>query len=175
MDWFSKEFIKACEQYDIDPITNGNEVLFICPKLPPQDVQDQIVKGLPEKLPFRFVEGLRSTTTAGLQILIRNAGANSMKASVEGRKVIIHLEGQSPHLDKGSEVWNTINTLMLADRFVEEWEVSLNGETVLSCNKKICAEIADRKEGKVILDDDILNLRIALETSEDVMDFIKGL
>lgn len=175
MDWFSQEFVDTCNKYFIEPISNGKEVLFICPKIPPKDAQDRITKGLPKELPFRFIEGLRSETTAGLKILMRNAVADTTRLKIEGRKVTVIIEGQSPHLDRQSQVWEAINELMYQDRYVEEWEITLNGETILVCNKKVFEEIASRKEGKVILDDDVLNLRIALETSEDVLDFIKGL
>jgi hypothetical protein len=149
----------VCFQLKIDvELTNGHIILF-CSK--PLNVKDKIGIRLivPDNVPISFVEGVKKATLDAL----RSSLSCDLK-DIQSKNLIIETD------DDDFDI-HAINQLLLNDGWYDTWII--NG---VSYSKAII--LAARKTPKrdaPINDNDLIDLKISLEMSNDANDFINQL
>ncbi len=154
----------------------GAKYLLVVPRMPSQDIQEKIRSIIPSEVKYEYQESPRVVTTQALKILLAEAHATSVEFHLNKHKVLLEIEGDSPMLtEKDSPAWRAIRNILIQDPFVEAFRVTVNGEIVTEFDPKISEAIKttikpEREIG--FSTDDIMNLRIDLETCRDVEQFI---
>lgn len=179
MNW-ETNFINACSKYNIEPVQIDGKMLFICPKMPSEEIQKEILSTFPkpEDVVYKFVEQPRMETMEGLKILFGKAGAKHAEMAIEGHTLLINISSDSPVLtETESDAWPVITQILRADPFVEGWVVKVNDTVMSQYDAKLAKMLENHAPERIrsITDEDVLNLRISLETAQDVNDFINSL
>jgi hypothetical protein len=150
--------------------TADGHLSIICPKMPNEEVKNQIVNIIPEEIKpmVRFLEGPKSTTLNEIKSVLSSNGVNGsiqIKPLKNSRKIILDIKGSAME-DKIE--WVKLNIPLKKDGFFYEWSISFNDNTVLTYNSSVEKELElNRNKDRVILNDDITNLKILLETETD--------
>jgi hypothetical protein len=179
MSSWQTEFETICRQNSIEPLTNGNMLLLIVPKMPKEDIKQKIREIVPSELELQYQEGPKIVTTESLKILFTNVGAKSASVKFIGHTMIIDILCDSEALtSEDSPVWLSLTALLKNDAFILAWKVIVNGKVMSEfdhrINKAISSRSAPERDICPTLDE-ILDLRITLENCKDVNDFIKSL
>jgi hypothetical protein len=178
MSW-ETNFLQICNDNSFDSLLQGKEIILVVPKMPEESLQAKLKALIPEGFSVEFKEGPRIITTESLRIIIQQAGAKEAHLEITGHKVVVTVESNSPALtEQESTVWPMISNLLKADQFITAWKILVN-DTVMSeydCNIAKALAAQTRPERNCCpTNDDILNLKISLENSQDVNDFINSL
>jgi hypothetical protein len=174
---WQEEFNDLCIKYKMEPIVDGSDYLIVVPKIPSQDIQNRLRAIVPQEIQYRYLESAKLSTTLSLKVLFHQIGGVTASAEMKGHTMIFKIDGESPALtDEESPVLNAIKTILNADAFIENWKIILNGTTIYDSklNKMLAMQV--RPERDICpTKDDILNLRITLETCQDVEEFINSI
>jgi hypothetical protein len=185
MNWQQKLAEKFI-QYKIQLLHNPqeNEFLLVCPKIPEKPTQEELksviqenIEYFPSGATFSFQEGPWPSTIEGLQVLFAKAGATSFKYKNEGHTLIVEVSADSPHFEEDSPIWKMVQELLTSDPYIEGWKIKIN-DKMMSAYDRTFAQIIARQvrpeRQTCISEDDILNLKIAVEV-QDVNDFINSI
>jgi hypothetical protein len=157
--------------------TPDGAIILVTPKMPPENVQAKIKQTIPQSVHYEIKEGPRIVTTEGLRMFLGQAGASSVLLSTKKHTLIIEISGESPLLmEKESPLWDGLERLLKHDPFVEGYEVLVNGQVILEYNATAAKALETSKKPERDIcptEDEIMNLRITLETSNDVLDFLE--
>jgi hypothetical protein len=178
MSW-ELEFNQLCNDNAIEPVLDGNKFLLVVPKMPSKEVQEKIRAVVPDTINFEYTEGPKVVTTAGLRSLFANAGAQEATVQIDKHSLTITIKSESPVLtEQDSQVWPLVRQFLLADKFVEGWKILVNDTVMSEYDRQLATTLASQtrpERDRGFTSDDLLNLRIALATSQDVNDFINSL
>jgi hypothetical protein len=149
----------VCFRLKIDAESSGGHIILFCSK--PLKTEDKVgIRSIiPENIPVSFIEGVKKATLDALRSIL----------SCDLKDI------QSKHLgietDDDDFDAHAIHQLLINDGWYDTW--SING---VSYSKAII--MATRKTPKrdvPITDNELMDLKICLETSVDVNDFINQL
>jgi hypothetical protein len=150
-------------------------IIFICPEKPVMKVMKNIAMDMPENWHCQFVVQIRPSTTAELEILLRQSGGEA-KIDYQENHICIQVKGPDV-VPIDDPYWDELPRILCEDKYVERWDLFINGQKMFAYNSRVAEEIKTmhkvREEG--FTDDDMLNLHIMLEASHSVADFEKML
>jgi len=149
----------VCFQLKIDTESSDGRIILFCSK--PLKTEDKVgIRSIiPENIPVSFIEGVKKATLDALRSML----SCDLK-EIESKELVILTD------DDDFDI-HAINQLLISDGWYDTWII--NG---VSYSKAII--MAARKTPKrdvPITDDDMTDLRIALETCDDINDFINQL
>jgi hypothetical protein len=179
ISWYDKTFRDKCDKYDVEAIIDGNSTLVIfCAKLLDEGSQKDLLLSVPPTQKYMFKESMKTMTAAAVVFHAARLTGLSMdpapvfeESKKRPRHVILGLAGE---IEKDDPAWEHIQKILEKDKYVESFEIKLNGQALIDWNRKIASELSSRKPAEnAITEDDLLNLKISLEASQDVNDFIK--
>lgn len=171
MEIWAIKLTTLCGNLNMETIaTADGRLSIICPKMPNEEVKNQIVNIIPEEIKpmVRFLEGPKSTTLNEVKSILSSNGVNGsiqIKSKKNSRSITLEIKGSAME-DKIE--WGKISAPLKRDGFFYEWDISFNDNTVLTYNSSVEKELEiNRNKDRVILNDDITNLKILLETETD--------
>ena len=130
-NWFNRDFIQFCLGYDIEPVINGDEkLMLVCPKIPSQEVQQAILKWVPQDQPSEFKPFLRTMTRSLIGILVASNGAKGVDFGFkDNHGVMVNVVAPSG-MTFSDDMWNKIAYLVKNDPHTETFEIYLNRKIV---------------------------------------------
>ena len=147
----------------------------IIPRLPDASTLDALKADIPEDVAYDVVETLKPSTANRIKYILQ-AGqfASSAESKTNGRNLTLNIiPAPGKETEEYSTVWADINAAFMEDGFLDTWEINC-GSLKLFCNRKVLEE--SQKNAGIreisILDEDVLNLKIALGASQDVNEFL---
>ena len=166
------ELTKKCSELNMEVTLTMNGLTIICPKLPSKKDKSQILSLIPEDIrdgiKIDFEEGPKPRTLNHFgSILKATMATGSVEAAPDQKKryIKVNLNGNTT---TESVDWSKISEIFERDGWFESWDVVLNGDIVLTYNRKIVKELNNNQfRGTVIQKDEITNLQILLETEKD--------
>ena len=176
--WYNLKFRDKCLKHDVEAVINGdNTLVFICAHTPEIGIQKELLEQVPETQKHEFVERLKLVTVATISFTVSHLPGLKLTpppmfepSKRNPRHLILSVSGD---IEVEDPMWTSIRTALEKDNFVESYEIHLNGHSFVDWNRKIVAEIAGRvKSENTISSDDLVNLKISLETCTSVDDFI---
>lgn len=180
---WEKKLIKICYDLKIEPaaFNRDKKIIFICPKIPEEKIKINLVQMIPKDWRYEFVEGPKTITMETFAVILQQVGViTPPEIKREDHKLTVKAQVQTraglDPLDRDHPVWDSITDLFKNDGFFNSWNVTLNDVTV-SYDARIAKEVQNQHNIREISirEDEITDLKILLETTEDVNDFLKGL
>jgi len=146
-------------------------------KEPCQEAKDALWALTPTGVAQEYRWGLLHSTVARLSSGFGRALKSITKGTGERHLVITMIEEIDP--DKVEMVTGAVNGILSQDKFPESWEIKIGSQEVAYCYPKVSQEwkknIEARKDRKVIQKDDLLNLKISLESAKTVEEFLAAM
>ena len=147
---------------------------IILPRLPKAADLEALKVDIPEEVIYEIIEAMKPSTSNRIKYLLQSAQVASADSKTDGRHLTLNVMPMpGKDMEEYAKVWADINEELLGDGYFDTWEISC-GDMKLYCNRKIMEE--RRKNAGIrdisILDEDILNLKIALGSSQDVNEFL---
>jgi hypothetical protein len=163
------QLTKKCSELNMEAVASSTGLTIICPKIT-TETKSQLLALIPDDIKdsINFEEAPKPSTLNHFKnLVLSTGGVKSINATPDFNKkyikVLITGDPDSENVD-----WSNMSDLFLKDGFFESWDISFNGNTVLTYNVKISKELQDNKfRDTVIQKDDILNLSILLGTETD--------
>jgi len=149
-------------------------LVFICPKMPPKRIRDQIEGLLPAEVTRKFVEGPKPSTLSAVKAILGQIGMCMAELKTEGRDLKVITSGAG-HFGQGfdperlKETVAEVSRILYKDEYFVRWQVTLNGDLVMSYDRQITDEIAGNltSRDRVISKGDISDLQIDLGRAQD--------
>ena len=142
-------------------------VLIVVPRLPDDKTQMKIAQIIPYTV--QFFEGIKIKTLNQIHFLFNAAGVTVTNEPVKdfGRDINFEVEGT---IEDEQALWEKISKELISDGFYETWSFTFEGRKI-SYNRGIMTALQTRKvsDGDGL---DDMDLKIALEVSRDVNDFL---
>lgn len=139
-----------------------NNINIVVARLPNKDTITEIKKLIPYEV--QFIERVKIKTENTIEHLFANARC-TMSKSNKGRKITYHVRG----VVEDQELWNAVSDVLIKDGFYDLWSFNYEGKTI-TFSRDVFLAIETRKVTGTSLDEQ--DLKIALETSQDVNDFL---
>jgi hypothetical protein len=133
MDWFNQEFIRKCKEKGVEPIRNGmGQLLLICPRIPPKEVQEEILAMVPSAVSSGFVPSLSNTTKAMIGLLLAQYGVTGLAFGSNNQgSCALEVEGEErTALMPESPLWGKVIHLIKNDPFTQNYLIKLNGKVI---------------------------------------------
>lgn len=169
-----------CFEHGIEPVqfmTDGTRRVFeaVTARKPDGSVIEQLKELLGEEVELLLSEGMKPSTYQALTSLYGRLGPVRVEHGSQGRALRVNITGQVM-TDDPEGLFQAVHDAILRDGFYETWTVTVNGEESRTVNLVIDREIASRKERDAIINgDDVLNIKIALESTQDVLEFLESI
>jgi hypothetical protein len=178
--WFNVEFRDKCMKYDIEPIIDGDKKLvLVCAHTPDEKIQKDLLESVPAEQPHEFIERMKLVTVTMISFSLSQL--NGVRVSpppvLEKNKNnprYFHLKVYG-EIENDDPIWASIFKAFENDRYVDGYGIFVNDKKFRIWSRTVEAEVASHQGGNSITADDLLNLRIALETSTSVDDLLKNL
>lgn len=158
---WKKVLAKKCKDLKIENVVenDGLSVTLRCSEIPDKHIQTDIESIVPNSIKCNFIESPKTATIEAIKNTLLLKGTHS----INNRKLIIKTSklSQSELLD--------IKEIVNSDSYFSSYEII--GINLLTNE----IEYNNTLREKVINSDDILNLTILLNTTNTVVEFIKGI
>lgn len=176
-----EKVIAECKKYNIEiaaaPLSRT--LFLICPKMPPKEVKEKIGALIPEGYQYEYKEAPKLRTRDILTGILSNPYLGSIRIELNfndimNKKMTLKLTGAGPITDITNEVWPQVFNTIRDDGYFEAWDIIINDKLVYSHNEKALREFAKNNllRETVITNDDLTNLKIALESSRSFDEFL---
>ncbi|MCX5884346.1 MAG: hypothetical protein NT096_00275 [Proteobacteria bacterium] len=155
---------------------SSQKYAIIMPRLPAFATLAEFKADIPGDVVYEIIENVKPSTANQIKHILQAGQCVSAesKTDSENRHLILSVMVMpGKDVEEYSTVWADINTAFLEDGFLDTWTINC-GELKIHCNRKIMEERAKNSVIRdiSILDEDVLNLKIALGASQDVNDFL---
>jgi hypothetical protein len=161
MNW-EREIKRVCTQLNINAhLKSENKILFICAKIPEGEQKEQLLSTLPAEFSYEFIESPKVTTITDILGICMNFGISPRVPEIDDRHFKLVNISSNPQIDEDHEIWDTINQILITDGYFESWDIEIN-KIKKSVNLKIAREKRGVTRDSGITEDEILNLKIAL-------------
>ena len=153
---------------------SAKRLFFICAYTPDQAMMKDLLDLVPNNLECLFIETVKSITTMELAFLIQQSGGVMTLFEPKGHHLAIEIKGsQLPPTD--DPVWADVQEILEKDGYASSWEIKINDETIVY-NAKMAQEVKSHKiRDRGFTDTDLTDLKIVLETTCDVNDFLAAI
>lgn len=189
-----QEMVERCAEYDqlVQPDPVQRCLVVRGPRLTPDQVTE-IKEMLPPQVPVRFFEGMKLSTITGVTELLQEKSPHMIlqvfQTVTPAGISCLNIQVTGTPLD--DDIWDTIRDILKEDSYVDIWTCYMNERAVVE-NERVHGEgpvPSDVPEprpiqtetgagrDKVINDDDVVDLKIALgktKTVEEAMDELFG-
>jgi len=168
MEWKNK-LLDKCNALRIEMAEDkekNNKLIFICPKMPEEKTKIELIDLLPKELPYDFVEGIKQSTLIKLKAVTMNFGIYS--ANVTGSKNMSFIVNSAQSEEVKEKIFEAVDGIFRDDGFFEGWKIKINNEERFYFPT---VDIGAKRDTR-IRKDDILNIKIALNTTTSVEEFM---
>jgi len=174
-DWIDKkEFREACADHQLDyKLLGDNKITFFCSRTPDPSLKKMIVSHLPKGWKYKFQECPRQSTIDTINTLV-NQIRMGMTLSESSHGLEIHLHPPRD-VELPQELIESLASLVLNDPYYDVLKIKVNTKVVYGFDRKIADLISSQSGERPINNDDLLNLKISLETCQTVEDFINSI
>jgi len=164
MEWY-KGLVEQCVKYGVEPVLENNQVFLLCPKLPDTPVQEQITELIPQTIKRKFIESPKQSSYTIVKSILGSFGGRTAKFN-QSRDLVLEVTGSGSITKEDCSVWEEVHAVLKKDGYWKSWEIILNNESRGIYDTKLTEEIIKNKTREFgFSKDDILNLKIQLETS----------
>jgi len=169
-----------CFEHGIEPVqflTDGVRRVFeaVTARKPEKGTIEELKNLLGEGVELALSEGMKPSTYQALTSLYGRLGPVRVEHGSRDRELKVVITGQVM-TDDPDGVFQAVHDAILRDGYYDSWTVTVNGEESRTVNLVIDREIASRKERDAIINgDDVLNIKIALESTQDVLQFLESI
>jgi hypothetical protein len=165
-----QKFLSACSKHEAEASYDDNAIVLRSPYDLAEEAKAEIAGTLPEGVTLKFIAAPKSSTITDIRNLLDSVHAPG-EATTEPGSATIRVEG----IEEDHPVWGELSNVLRKDRFFKSWKFIVNGKEMV-VNPKVVDEIEKNARLRARFgDDDMLNLKIALESTQDVNDFINSL
>ena len=174
-DWLDKkEFREACFENHLEyRVLGENRIKFFCSKAPDPSLKKKIISHLPKGWKSVFEECPRQSTINTINSLIDELRMG-MSVTSSKRGIEIHLHPPT-HVEFPSDLINSLAQIIQSDHYYDRVTIKVNAKIVYGFDRKIADLLASQSGDRPINNDDLLNLKITLETCQTVEDFINSI
>lgn len=177
---WQEQLSNKCKKYNLEAVLQNEKLVFLCPEVPSKKIQKDFASVVPEGTVYEFKASLRKTTEYAIRMMLNNAGVAEEGIKAVAHSVTINITDciQEIHLEDDTRLRNAIHKFLTEDPYVESYKVTIDGELLWEYNGKVVAMLAKQTRPvreRVFNDNDLLDLKITLEASKDVNDFINSL
>jgi len=167
-----EKLMDVCAKNDLEIVPSEGVLLIVGAHMPSAIIQSSI-EALMAGHPIQFVETFKQSSAIRLREVFARAGAASFAMAANKRAVEIRVQGP---IDKTDIPEPEVSDVMVKDGFFDTWTVALNGEEVY----KTSAQAIRACEGhnireRIINNDDIVNIKILVESCDSVDELLKKL
>lgn len=176
----NSKIFQFCFEHGIEPVqfmTDGTRRIFeaVSARKPDESVTDELKELLGEGVELLLSEGMKPSTYQALTSLYGRLGPVRVEHGSQGRALQVNITGQVM-TDDPEGLFQAVDAILIRDGYYDTWTVTVNGEESRTVNLVIDREIASRKERDAIINgDDVLNIKIALESTQDVLKFLESI
>jgi hypothetical protein len=145
---------------------------IIMPRLP--ESLDAFKADIPNDVAYEIIEALKPSTANRIKFILQSGQCANADSKTDGRNLTLNVTVMpGKDIEEYSTVWADVNAAFLEDGFLDTWTINC-GELKIYCNRKIMEEKAKNSVIRdiSILDEDVLDLKIALGATQDVNDFL---
>ena len=142
-----------------------DQILVVLPKIPGPEIVHDIRALVPYKV--KFLEGVKLGTLNKIGYLFALAGCEVQDNAIK-RHLSITVTAMKGEFEEQA-LWDAVSKEILDDGYYESWTFEFKGEAIRRDRTMVVA-LAGHKASGVGLDD--MDLKIALEVSQDVNDFL---
>lgn len=169
---WQREILKKFPYMEIVSSDRGRIEIYL-PQEPNEEVKNVIRQIIPDDVDYGFVVGLKPSTIDQLKFLIIQSGLGLVIFKVfKTGHVHLQMIALQDDPDESHPIWSDLAAVLYKDGFPDTWEIAI-GKTKRTWYRKVMDEI--RTAVEPITTDDILNLKIILNTTQDVNDFLTQL
>jgi hypothetical protein len=167
MEWIDK-LQQACLDKGYDVVAQSGTLVVFCPEQPDK-VFMEAMEHLSE-LPIRFMVGPSLKSQTAFQYLVQTLGG---ELKVNNHTLMFECLNEPPD----EELWTRVSDLLIKDKYFRSWKITVKGTNVLTYDRKVASECQDQHNfrDRSFSEDEILNLKIALNSCDTVDAFIKSL
>jgi hypothetical protein len=178
-EWQDK-FCDKCKQYQFEATLQSDRLVISCPEIPDINVQKEFASVLPAGIVYEFKSSLRKYTEIEIKMMLNNAGVAEEIITAKDHCVTIDITDsiQDLYLEGDTRLKNALHKKLTSDPYVKSYKILLEGELLWEYNGKVVAMLAKQTRPvreRIFNDNDLLDLKISLEASKDVNDFINSL
>lgn len=168
MSWQRQVLEKYGHQLKLELRPDGvRQILVVLPKIPPPEIIHDIRGLIPYQV--KFSEEIKFGTLTKIGYLFACVGCDVTDvANNKTRQIKFTLTSLKGEFNQ-EELWDSVSKEIMEDGFYDSWEFELAGETIKR-SRVMAQAMAGHKVSGVGLDQ--TDLRIALEVSQDVNDFL---
>ena len=171
MEKWNIKIIELCIKYGLELINNkGDTISIICSKDPDDNAKKEIRDIIPSSLKIEYVNSLKLSTEFGMKVLLVNAGVSITDIQLIKKTLKISVNNPISSLEHAIEY---LTNILRTDGFLDTWEI--HGTDTYQRINLIEISHSEIKRDLVITEDEITDLRILLNTTSDVENFIKSL
>jgi hypothetical protein len=168
---------KKCIPFKIQPVVTIDKVTFYCPVEPKGETKAQLIQSLPHDLQHEFLIQPKPQTMEAVTILLLTVGGTVISSY---KTLTISLPETSDTIPI-HEIIQDINDILSIDEYFESWSIRVGDQVTIYTLAQAKAQVNVNQElgkhttrAQAISDDDLLNLKIMLETM-DVSTFISSI
>lgn len=165
MDWM-EQLKKTCLNKGYDLVNDKGTLIIICPEEPEPSFKKSLKTLATVPLEFRVAPSVG--TQMALQRLLELLGG---KIEVKDHHLNLDCHNDAPD----ENLWNNLSDLLSKDVYFKSWTVTVKGKDIIVYDKTVANECLTQHNLRPtpFSNDDILNLRISLNTCNSVDEFLK--
>ena len=170
--WY-EQLCMLCSAKKIETIVgNDNKIHLFCAELPDGKEKESITSLIPNDCQYEFHHSIKETSLLALRHLLTMAEARSFKMRNENRCLTLDIDGQIPD---DHPAWAEINKVLTMDGYYKRWTIAVNGSEYYTYDPVVAEDHQKNQDNheRIIKDDDVMNLKIALESTDSVDEFLK--
>jgi hypothetical protein len=156
---------------EMSPGESKIKLVFVCAKAPDRRTRTLLLNLVPNDITCEFIEALKGSTAMELGFKIQASGGAVIKFVPKDHHIEMTVNGpQLPELD--DPLWADVQEILKKDGYAQSWEIAINGDKIVY-DEKMATEMASHKiRDREFTDEDMTDLKIMVETSGDVNDFL---
>jgi hypothetical protein len=153
--------------------TEKKKLVFICAKTPDNETLATLLDLVPNNLECLFIETVKSSTPLELAFLVQQSGGVMTFFEPKGHHVEIKIKGSLPPTD--DPVWADVQEILVKDGYADSWEIKINDEKIVY-DAKMAREMESHNiRDRGFTDSDLTDLKIMLESTNTVDEFLATL
>jgi hypothetical protein len=147
------------------------KLVFVCAKSPDRRTRTSLLNLVPSDITCEFIETIKGSTAMELGFKIQAGGGIVTRFLPKNHHIELQVNGpQLPERD--DPLWADVQEILKKDGYAQSWEIAINGEKIVY-DEKMAIEMASHKiRDRAFTDEDMTDLKIMVETSGDVNDFL---
>ena len=176
MSQWQSVLMEFCRRANIEPVLDSDKLVLVCPDELTGNVKANIQGILGgSDVQFQFIVSPKPSTMKILGELVkeveREAEPGSPGISRKEGRLIIDLKG----VPESHPFWGRASSALKTDGFFKQWTFVIDGREVVVNAKVLAEQNLNAKFERKLDEDDVTNVKIALESAKSVDEFLASL